>query len=64
MTSPKKNRFYRFCHVHPCDRALLRTTSLSVAAIATKVGFSNQNQLTTQFRKFTGTTPSRYRKIL
>ncbi|MBW4470598.1 MAG: AraC family transcriptional regulator [Stenomitos rutilans HA7619-LM2] len=43
---------------------LLRTTSLSVAAIAMQTGFSNQNQLTIQFRKFTGTTPSGYRKNL
>jgi AraC family transcriptional regulator len=43
---------------------LLRTTSLSIAAIATQVGFSNQNQLTIQFRKFVGTTPSAYRKQL
>ena len=41
---------------------LLRTTSLAIAAIAQQVGFSNQNQLTIQFRKFTGTTPSNYRK--
>ncbi len=43
---------------------LLRTTALSVAAIAEQVGFSNQNQLAIQFRKFTGTTPSNYRKQL
>lgn len=43
---------------------LLRTTSLSVAAIAQQVGFSNQNQLAIQFRKFTGTTPSSYRQQL
>jgi AraC family transcriptional regulator len=43
---------------------LLKITSLSVAAIAPQVGFSNQNQLTVQFRKFTGTTPSGYRKNL
>jgi AraC family transcriptional regulator len=41
---------------------LLRTTSLAIAVIAQQVGFSNQNQLTIQFRKFTGTTPSNYRK--
>jgi AraC family transcriptional regulator len=41
---------------------LLRATSLTVAAIAQQVGFANQNQLTIQFRKFTGTTPSNYRK--
>jgi AraC family transcriptional regulator len=43
---------------------LLRTTSLPISAIATQVGFSNQNQLTIQFRKFVGTTPSAYRKQL
>lgn len=43
---------------------LLRTTSLSISAIAQQVGFSNQNQLTVQFRKSTGTTPSGYRKNL
>jgi AraC family transcriptional regulator len=41
---------------------LLRTTSLTVAEIAKQTGFSNQNQLTIQFRKFTGVTPSNYRK--
>ncbi len=41
---------------------LLRTTPLSVAAIAQQVGFSHQNQLAIQFRKLTGTTPSNYRK--
>ena len=41
---------------------LLRMTSLSIAAIAQQTGFSNQNQLTIQFRRFTGTTPSNYRK--
>lgn len=43
---------------------LLRTTSLSISAIAQQVGFSNQNQLAIQFRKFTGTTPSNYRRQL
>jgi AraC family transcriptional regulator len=43
---------------------LLKMTSLSVAAIAPQVGFSSQNQLTVQFRKFIGTTPSGYRKNL
>jgi AraC family transcriptional regulator len=45
-------------------KSLLKTTALSVAAIAQQVGFSHQNQLTIQFRKFTGTTPSNYRKHL
>jgi AraC family transcriptional regulator len=43
---------------------LLRTTSLSVAAIAAQIGFSSQNQFTIQFRKFTNTTPSSYRRNL
>jgi transcriptional regulator GlxA family with amidase domain len=43
---------------------LLRTTALPISEIATQVGFSNQNQLTIQFRKFVGTTPSAYRKQL
>jgi AraC family transcriptional regulator len=45
-------------------KSLLKTTALSVAAIAQQVGFSNQSQFTIQFRKFTGTTPSNYRKRL
>lgn len=43
---------------------LLRTTALAISAIAQQVGFANQNQLTIQFRKFAGTTPSNYRKQL
>lgn len=55
---------YQYVMQQRIERAayLLRTTSLSVAAIATQVGFLNQNQLTIQFRKFIGTTPSNYRK--
>jgi len=57
---------YQYVMQQRIERAkyLLRTTSLSVAAIALQAGFSNQNQLTIQFRKFTGTTPSDYRKHL
>ncbi|MBF2028721.1 MAG: helix-turn-helix transcriptional regulator [Oscillatoriales cyanobacterium C42_A2020_001] len=57
---------YQYVMQQRIERAkyLLRTTSLSVAAIALQTGFSNQNQLTIQFRKFTGTTPSGYRKQL
>ncbi|MBE9140708.1 helix-turn-helix transcriptional regulator [Nodosilinea sp. LEGE 07088] len=43
---------------------LLKMTSLPISAITLQVGFSNQNQLTIQFRKSTGTTPSNYRKQL
>jgi AraC family transcriptional regulator len=43
---------------------LLRITSLSVAAIATQVGFANQNQFAIQFRKIMHTTPSNYRRNL
>jgi AraC family transcriptional regulator len=57
---------YQFVMQQRIERAayLLRTTTLSVAAIATQVGFSTQNQLTIQFRKFLGTTPSNYRRQL
>lgn len=57
---------YQYVMQQRIERAkyLLRTTPLSVAAIAAQIGFSNQNQLTVQFRKFTGTTPSGYRKQL
>jgi AraC family transcriptional regulator len=57
---------YQYVMQQRIERAehLLRTTSMSVAAIAQQVGFSNQNQLTIQFRKFTRTTPSNYRKQL
>ncbi|NJM75954.1 MAG: helix-turn-helix transcriptional regulator, partial [Acaryochloridaceae cyanobacterium RU_4_10] len=55
---------YQYVMQQRIERAqsLLKTTSLSVAAIAQLVGFSNHNQLTLQFRKFTGITPSNYRK--
>jgi AraC family transcriptional regulator len=57
---------YQYVMRQRIERAkyLLRTTPLSVAAIAEKVGFSSQNQLTIQFRKFIATTPSGYRKNL
>jgi AraC family transcriptional regulator len=43
-------------------KSLLRTTSLAISEIATQVGFSNQNQFTIQFRKFTDVTPGNYRR--
>lgn len=57
---------YQYVMQQRIERAkyLLRTTSLSVAEVALKSGFSNQNQLAIQFRKFTNTTPSGYRKQL
>ncbi len=57
---------YQYVMQQRIERAkyLLRATSLAVTAIAAQVGFSSQNQLTIQFRKFTGTTPSGYRKNL
>jgi AraC family transcriptional regulator len=57
---------YRYIMQQRIERAkyLLRTTSLSVAAIAAQVGFSSQNQFTIQFRKLVGTTPSSYRRNL
>jgi AraC family transcriptional regulator len=57
---------YQYVIQQRVERAalLLRTTALSIAAIATQVGFPNQNQLTIQFRKLMNTTPSHYRKHL
>jgi AraC family transcriptional regulator len=57
---------YQYVMEKRIERAqdLLKMTSLSVAQIAKQVGFSSQNQLTVQFRQFTGTTPSNYRKQL
>ncbi len=57
---------YQYVVQQRIERAkyLLRTTTLSVAAIASQVGFSNQNQFTIQFRRLTGTSPSGYRKQL
>jgi AraC family transcriptional regulator len=45
-------------------KRLLKNTSLSIAEIAVRVGFANQDRLTIQFRNLTGTTPSNYRKQL
>ncbi len=57
---------YQYLLQQRVERAkqLLVTTSLSIAQIAHQVGFSNQSQLTLQFRKFTGTTPLNYRRQL
>ncbi len=55
---------YQYVMQQRIERAkyLLKTTGLSMAAIAQQVGFTSQNQLTFQFRKFVGTTPSSFRK--
>lgn len=45
-------------------KTLLKQTPLSIAAIAAQTGFTSQNQLTIQFRNFTGTTPIKYRQQL
>lgn len=57
---------YQYLLQQRVERAkqLLTTTSLPIAQIARQVGFSNQTQLTIQFRKFTGTTPLNYRRQL
>lgn len=40
---------------------LLRTTELSIAEVAYRVGFSDQSHFTKIFRRFVGTTPLRWR---
>ncbi len=54
---------YQYVLQQRVERAkqLLKTSRLSIAAIAHRVGFSDQSQLTVQFRKFTSTTPKAYR---
>ncbi|MGK9232237.1 AraC family transcriptional regulator [Inquilinus limosus] len=41
---------------------LLLSSELPIAEIAAAVGFSSQSHMTYQFRKLTGTTPSRFRR--
>jgi AraC family transcriptional regulator len=55
---------YQYVIQQRIDRAkhLLKTTSMSMSEIADQTGFSHQSQLTNQFRKIVGTTPSNYRK--
>ncbi|MBW4579891.1 MAG: AraC family transcriptional regulator [Tildeniella nuda ZEHNDER 1965/U140] len=42
----------------------LKSSALSMSAIAHRVGFADQSQFTVQFRKFTGITPRAYRERL
>lgn len=42
-------------------KGLLRTSSDSIAMIATRVGFSSQSRFSTMFSRLTGMTPSHYR---
>ena len=43
-------------------RELLRDPRLSIAEIATVVGFASQSHLTVNFRRLTGLTPARFRR--
>jgi AraC-like DNA-binding protein len=43
-------------------RQLLAQGALSIADVALEVGFSCQSHLTTQFRRYTGTTPAAFRR--
>lgn len=42
-------------------KALLCQEGTSIADVALQCGFSHQEHLTRMFRRFTGTTPGRYR---
>jgi AraC family transcriptional regulator len=44
-------------------RELLRNPLLSIAEIATIVGFASQSHLTVNFRRLTGLTPARFRRL-
>lgn len=54
---------HRYVTVRRMERAksLLSVTRLPVAEVAYRVGFDNTSHFTASFRKFTGTTPKRYR---
>lgn len=54
---------HRYVTVRRMERAksLLSVTRLSVAEVAYRVGFYNTSHFSASFRKFTGTTPKRYR---
>ena len=41
----------------------LRNTNLTITDIATRVGFSDSNYFTRQFKKYGGTTPLSYRRV-
>jgi AraC family transcriptional regulator len=43
---------------------LLKSTSASILEIALATGFADQAHLSTVFRKWMGTSPGRYRKLL
>jgi AraC family transcriptional regulator len=45
-------------------RRLLKTSNLSLMEIAFRCGFQDQSQFTTTFRRYTGTTPGRYKRAL
>lgn len=43
-------------------KRLLTSTELSIAAVSNEVGFTERSQFCTFFRKYTGSTPTEYRK--
>ena len=58
-TSPK--RYFEYLRLEESKR-YLETTSLSIAAIATQLGFSNPGHFSTAFRKEYGQAPMKYRQ--
>ena len=56
---------HRYLVVQRVRRAeeLLRANDFSISEIARLVGFSSQSHLTLHFRKASGTTPARYRRL-
>jgi AraC-like DNA-binding protein len=50
------------CRIAQAKR-LLSSSSLSIADIARRTGFSSTGQLSTRFRAWTGTTPSAFRRL-
>jgi AraC family transcriptional regulator len=61
-TGLSPHAYVLYCRVAEAKRLLSRTT-LAVADIAERTGFSSPGQLSTRFRAATGTTPSAFRDL-
>lgn len=53
--------YLRVCRLHAA-REMLETGALSVADVASRVGYENPGKFTAAFRKFYGAAPSEYRR--
>ncbi|MEV6415434.1 helix-turn-helix domain-containing protein [Kribbella sp. NPDC051718] len=49
---------------YPLTAGLLANPALTVAAVATQVGYTSESAFTQTFHQTTGTTPGRFRRTL